>query len=116
MRALIDMLAAGKLHPRIHARLPLAEAVRAHEMLESGAVLGKLLLSAVSGVSAPRGPFHRAMRGPLLPLCGGPTKKLKPRRVFDLIVPVKTHVFDDAVTHDDDAAFLARPWRSAGAW
>jgi NADPH2:quinone reductase len=44
MRALIDMLAAGKLHPRIHARLPLAEAVRAHEMLESGAVLGKLLL------------------------------------------------------------------------
>jgi NADPH2:quinone reductase len=44
MRALIDMLAAGKLHPRIHARLPLTDAVRAHEMLESGAVLGKLLL------------------------------------------------------------------------
>ncbi|MGB6535978.1 MAG: zinc-dependent alcohol dehydrogenase family protein [Xanthobacteraceae bacterium] len=44
MRALIDMLAAGKLHPRIHARLPLTEAARAHEMLESGAVLGKLLL------------------------------------------------------------------------
>jgi NADPH:quinone reductase len=45
MRALIDMLAAGKLHPRIHARLPLADAVRAHEMLESGTVLGKLLLA-----------------------------------------------------------------------
>lgn len=44
MRALIDLLAAGKLHPRIHARLPLTEAARAHEMLESGAVLGKLLL------------------------------------------------------------------------
>ena len=44
MRALIDMLAAGKLHPHIHARLPLAEAIRAHEMLESGVVLGKLLL------------------------------------------------------------------------
>jgi NADPH2:quinone reductase len=44
MRALIDMLAAGKLHPRIHGRLPLAEASRAHEMLESGAVMGKLLL------------------------------------------------------------------------
>jgi NADPH:quinone reductase len=44
MRALIEMLAAGKLHPRIHARLPLAEARRAHEMLESGIVLGKLLL------------------------------------------------------------------------
>ena len=44
MQALIDMLAAGKLHPRIHDRLPLADAVRAHEMLESGEVLGKLLL------------------------------------------------------------------------
>jgi NADPH:quinone reductase len=44
IRALIDMLAAGKLHPRIHARLPLSEATRAHEMLESGAVVGKLLL------------------------------------------------------------------------
>jgi NADPH2:quinone reductase len=45
LRALIEMLAAGKLRPRIHARLPLAEAIRAHEMLESGAVLGKLLLT-----------------------------------------------------------------------
>jgi len=44
MRTLIDMLAAGKLHPRIHARLPLAEAVHAHQMLESGDVMGKLLL------------------------------------------------------------------------
>jgi NADPH:quinone reductase len=44
MRAIIDMLGAGKLHPRIHARVPLAEAARAHEMLESGAVMGKLLL------------------------------------------------------------------------
>ena len=44
MRALIDMLAAGKLHPRIHGRLPLADAARAHEMLESGVVIGKLLL------------------------------------------------------------------------
>jgi NADPH:quinone reductase len=44
MRAVIAMLAAGKLNPRIHACLPLAEAARAHEMLESGAVLGKLLL------------------------------------------------------------------------
>jgi len=44
MRAVIDMLAAGKLHPRIHAVLPLDEARRAHEMLERGEVLGKLLL------------------------------------------------------------------------
>jgi len=44
MRALIEMLAAGKLKPRIHAKLPLTEAARAHEMLEAGEVLGKLLL------------------------------------------------------------------------
>jgi NADPH:quinone reductase len=44
MRIVIDMLAAGKLHPRIHGHLSLAEAKQAHEMLESGAVLGKLLL------------------------------------------------------------------------
>jgi NADPH2:quinone reductase len=44
IRALIDMLAAGKLHSRIYRRLPLAEAKLAHAMLESGAVLGKLLL------------------------------------------------------------------------
>jgi NADPH:quinone reductase len=44
MRAIIAMLAAGNLHPHIHAVLPLAEAPRAHELLESGAVLGKLLL------------------------------------------------------------------------
>jgi NADPH:quinone reductase len=44
MRALISMLGSGRIHPRIHARLPLADAIRAHELLESGAVLGKLLL------------------------------------------------------------------------
>jgi NADPH:quinone reductase len=44
MRNVIDMLAAGKLHPRIYARVPLGEARRAHEMLESGLVMGKLLL------------------------------------------------------------------------
>ena len=44
MRAVIDMLAAGKLHPRIHAVLPLDEARRAHEMLESSASKGKLVL------------------------------------------------------------------------
>jgi hypothetical protein len=44
MRNLIDMLAAGKLHPRIYARLPLGEARWGHEMLESGLVMRKLLL------------------------------------------------------------------------
>src|SRR6516164_3575084 len=29
------------------------------------------------------------------------------RCALDLIVPVKTHVFDDAIAHDDDAAFRA---------
>jgi len=44
IRTLIAALAAGKPIPRIHGHLPLAEAKRAHDMLESGAVLGKLLL------------------------------------------------------------------------
>jgi len=44
MCTLIDMLAAGKLHPRIYSHLPLAEAKRAHDLLENGVVLGKLLL------------------------------------------------------------------------
>lgn len=44
MRDLIDMLAKGELRPRIFGRLKLREAQRAHEMMESGAVLGKLLL------------------------------------------------------------------------
>jgi NADPH:quinone reductase len=44
MRAVIELLATGKLRPRIHSVLPLAQARRAHEMLGSGEVLGKLLL------------------------------------------------------------------------
>ena len=43
-RALLDHLAAGAIRPLIHARLPLAEARQAHAMLESGEVIGKLLL------------------------------------------------------------------------
>jgi NADPH2:quinone reductase len=43
-KALLDWLAAGAIRPLIHARLPLAEARRAHEMLEAGEVIGKLLL------------------------------------------------------------------------
>ena len=44
MRAVIDMLASGKLKPRIHSVLPLTQAQQAHEMLAGGEVLGKLLL------------------------------------------------------------------------
>jgi len=38
------MVAAGTVRPVVHDRVPLAEGRRAHEMLESGAVFGKLLL------------------------------------------------------------------------
>jgi NADPH2:quinone reductase len=38
------MLAKRTIRPRIGARLPLAEAAKAHAMLEAGTVLGKLLL------------------------------------------------------------------------
>lgn len=41
---LIRLLAAGKIKPLISARLPLAEAARAHALIESGQVLGKLIL------------------------------------------------------------------------
>jgi NADPH:quinone reductase len=44
MQALLNLLAAGRIRPLIHDRLPLAEAARAHELLESGKVIGKLLL------------------------------------------------------------------------
>ena len=44
-RTLLDHLAAGRIKPLIHARLPLAEAARAHEMLEAGEVIGKILLT-----------------------------------------------------------------------
>jgi NADPH2:quinone reductase len=42
--SLLDHLAAGAIKPHIHDRLPLAEARRAHEIFQSGAVMGKLLL------------------------------------------------------------------------
>jgi NADPH2:quinone reductase len=41
---LIARLAEGAIRPLIHARLPLREAWRAHEMLEAREVIGKLLL------------------------------------------------------------------------
>jgi NADPH:quinone reductase len=44
MKTLLDHLAAGRIRPLIHDRLPLADAARAHVLLESGKVIGKLLL------------------------------------------------------------------------
>jgi len=41
---LIELLREGKIHPRVAERLPLAEARHAHELLESSASKGKLVL------------------------------------------------------------------------
>lgn len=45
MRWLIDRLGEGKIRPRIHGTLPLSQASMAHEMLERGDIIGKLLLT-----------------------------------------------------------------------
>jgi NADPH:quinone reductase len=42
--ALLDLLRADKIHPVVAERLPLAEARQAHELLESTAARGKLVL------------------------------------------------------------------------
>jgi NADPH:quinone reductase-like Zn-dependent oxidoreductase len=42
--ALVELLRAGKIHPVVAERLPLTEARRAHELLESSAATGKLVL------------------------------------------------------------------------
>ncbi len=44
MNNLIAKLAAGKIRPLIHARLPLKDARRAHEIIEARQVIGKILL------------------------------------------------------------------------
>ena len=44
MRWLIERLGTHEIKPRIHGHLPLAQARQAHELFESGAVMGKLLL------------------------------------------------------------------------
>jgi NADPH2:quinone reductase len=41
---LLDMLAEGKLEPIVAARIPLADAARAHELLERGGYAGKVVL------------------------------------------------------------------------
>jgi NADPH2:quinone reductase len=44
MQTLLNYLAEGKLHPVVFDRLPLADAAIAHELLESGKVVGKLVM------------------------------------------------------------------------
>jgi len=41
---LLDLLAAGKIKPVVAERIPLVEAVRAHELLERGGYAGKVVL------------------------------------------------------------------------
>ena len=41
---LLELLREGKIHPVVAERLPFSEARRAHEMLESSAAKGKLVL------------------------------------------------------------------------
>src|SRR5438034_7213483 len=43
-RALLELLREGRIHPIVAERLPLADARRAHELLESSAAKGKLVL------------------------------------------------------------------------
>jgi NADPH:quinone reductase-like Zn-dependent oxidoreductase len=43
-RALLELLGRGEIHPVVAERLPLTEARRAHELLESSAAKGKLVL------------------------------------------------------------------------
>jgi NADPH:quinone reductase-like Zn-dependent oxidoreductase len=43
-RALLELLREGKVHPVVAERLPLSEARRAHELLDSAAAKGKLVL------------------------------------------------------------------------
>jgi len=43
-RALVEMLRRGEIHPVVAERLPLSEARHAHELLESSASAGKLVL------------------------------------------------------------------------
>jgi NADPH:quinone reductase-like Zn-dependent oxidoreductase len=43
-RALLELLREGRIHPVVAERLPLSEARRAHELLETSAAKGKLVL------------------------------------------------------------------------
>jgi NADPH2:quinone reductase len=48
---LLDLLAAGHINPVVAARIPLAKAARAHELLERGGYAGKVVL--VTGADTP---------------------------------------------------------------
>jgi NADPH:quinone reductase-like Zn-dependent oxidoreductase len=46
---LLDLLRRGEIHPTVAERLPFSEARRAHELLESTAAKGKLVLVPEAG-------------------------------------------------------------------
>jgi NADPH:quinone reductase-like Zn-dependent oxidoreductase len=44
LRKLVDHLAAGQIKPPVQEKMSLAEAAKAHRLLESGGVRGKVVL------------------------------------------------------------------------
>ncbi|MFG2986827.1 zinc-binding dehydrogenase [Streptomyces sp. NPDC048258] len=44
LRHLLELIGSGQVKPVVHERLPLAEAAKAHELLEARAQLGKVVL------------------------------------------------------------------------
>jgi len=52
--ALLELLRQRRIRPLIARRLPLAEAARAHELLEQGGVIGKIVLEANSAPARSR--------------------------------------------------------------
>ena len=42
--AVLPLFASGAIRPPLHDRLPLAEARKAHELLDARAIMGKLIL------------------------------------------------------------------------
>ncbi|MEL7213867.1 MAG: zinc-binding dehydrogenase [Pseudomonadota bacterium] len=48
---LLDKAAAGQLNPAVAAELPMSEASRAHEMLEAGGLVGKVVLTCSKRIS-----------------------------------------------------------------
>jgi NADPH:quinone reductase-like Zn-dependent oxidoreductase len=44
LAAIFDLWAKGQIKPVVAERIPLAEAARAHELLEKGSLMGKIVL------------------------------------------------------------------------
>ena len=44
-RNVLDLISVGKIVPKFHGVLPLSEVRKAHEMLDAGAIIGKLIMT-----------------------------------------------------------------------